>query len=328
MADITAFGATAAGLMVDKITLSNADLRVCILTYGAVLQSLHLAGVDRNLTLGSDLIADYEGEMMYHGSLIAPIVNRFREAKAPLLGQTLQFERNFLGKHALHSGVAGVQHKVWTIKAATQDSVHLALSLPDGEGGFPGLRQVTACFTLDAATLRLDVTVVSDRATLWNAANHSYWNLDGTARFDGHTLQIMADHYLPTDADFVPTGKICTVAGTDMDFRAARQIGPNAPALDNCFCLGTGQTALRPALTLRGASGVQMTVSTTEPGIQVYDHRHTPTSGQPYAGLAIEAQNWPDAPNHAGFPDITLHAGQSLTQTTAWHFVQRIDNGL
>lgn len=328
MAEITAFGTTATGQTVDKITLSNSHLRVGILTYGAILQSLHLTGVDYDLTLGSDQIADYEGALQYNGSLIAPIVNRFTGAQADLAGQSLQFERNYLGKHSLHSGAAGVQYKIWAIEAATEDTVQLALTLPDGEGGFPGLRHVTARFALDGATLRLDVTVISDRTTLWNAANHSYWNLDGTATFDGHSLQIFADHYLPTDADFVPTVEIRAVAGTDMDFRQARKIGPNAPALDNNFCLGSGQTALRPALILAGASGVQMTVSTTEAGIQAYDHRHTPPSGAAYAGLAIEAQNWPDAPNHAGFPDISMNAGQSLTQTTAWHFAKRTKDGL
>jgi aldose 1-epimerase len=312
---------------VDQITLSNAQLRVGILTYGAILQSLHLSGVAYDLTLGSDKIADYEGEMMYYGSLVAPIVNRFTDAKADLAGQTLQFERNFLGKHSLHSGAVGVQHKVWKIEAATQDTVQLALTLPDGEGGFPGLRHVTTRFTLDGATLRMDVTVVSDKPTLWNAANHSYWNLDGTKTYEGHRLQIMADHYLPTDADFVPRGEIRAVTGTEMDFRTAQLIAPHAPPLDNCFCLGRAQTALRPALILTGASGVEMTVSTTEAGIQAYDHRHTPIKGAAYAGLAVEAQNWPDAPNHAGFPDITLHAGQSLTQTTAWHFAQRKKDG-
>lgn len=327
MTDIAPFGTTNAGQRVDKITLSNPHLRVGILTYGAIIQSLRMTGVGYDLTLGSDQIADYEGEMMYHGSLIAPIVNRFTDAKAGLGGQTLQFEANFLGKHSLHSGAAGVQHKVWTIEGATQDSVQLALTLPDGEGGFPGNRNVTARFALEGATLRLDVTVTSDRTTVWNAANHSYWNLDGTPTFDGHSLQIMTDHYLPTDAAFLPTGEIRAVAGTELDFRTARQIGPNAPALDNCFCLGNGQTALRPALILTGASGVQMTVSTTEAGIQAYDHRHQPAQGAAYAGLAIEAQNWPDAPNHAGFPSIALQMGQSLTQTTTWHFAQRTENG-
>lgn len=327
MADITPFGTTNVGQTVHKITLSNAQLRVGILTYGAILQSLRLTGVDHDLTLGSDYIADYEGEMQYYGSLIAPIVNRFTDAQAGLGGQTLQFERNFLGKHSLHSGAAGAQHKLWAIEAATQDTVQLALTLPDGEGGFPGHRDISVRFALDGATLQMDVTVVSDKATLWNTANHSYWNLDGAATFEGHSLQIMADHYLPTDADFVPTGEIRAVAGTDMDFRTARKLAPQAPALDNNFCLGHGQTALRPALILTGQSGVQMTVSTTEAGIQVYDHRHNARRGAAFAGLAIEAQNWPDAPNHAGFPDITLQAGQSLTQTTAWHFAQRTKDG-
>ncbi len=326
MAKITEFGTTAEGQTVDKIILSNTHLRVGILNYGAILQSVRMTGIDYDLTLGSDMMTDYQGALQYNGSLIAPVVNRFTGAKARVSGQDYEFERNFLGKHSLHSGAAGVQHKIWAIASATQDTVQLALTLQDGDGGFPGLRHVTARFALQGATLRMDVTMTSDRTTLWNAANHSYWNLDGTASFDGHHLQIMADHYLPTDSEFLPTGEIRAVIDTDMDFRTASRIGANAPALDNCFCLGGGQTDMRPALILTGTSGVQMTVSTTEAGIQAYDHRHSLPNGMAYAGLAIEAQNWPDAPNHAGFPDITVNAGQSLTQTTAWHFAQRTND--
>lgn len=323
MAQITQFGTTAAGQQVDKITLSNADLTVSVLTLGAVLQSVRLAGVGFDLTLGSDQVADYQGAMVYYGSLIAPVVNRLTGARAMIDGVAAQFEANFLGEHILHSGAAGAQNQVWALDHATDDRVQLSLALPDGAGGFPGNRHVTARFALEGATLRLDVSVISDKTTLWNTANHSYWNLDGTATFDGHLLQILADSYLPTDAAFLPTGEIRAVAGTDMDFRTPRPVAPHAPDLDNNFCLGRGQTALRPVLVLTGAKGVTMTISTTEAGIQLYDHRHHQPKCAPYAGLAIEAQNWPDAPHNPAFPDITLSAGQNLTQTTSWHFAKR-----
>lgn len=323
MAEIIDFGTTAAGAVVEKITLSNADLRVGILTYGAILQSVRLTDVAYDLTIGSNQIADYEGAMMYHGSLVGPIVNRFTNAAAKLHSQTLHFEKNFMGKHSLHSGAAGLQHKVWTIDTAAKDSVQLSLVLADGEGGFPGQRHVTARFTLDGAALRMDVGVTTDKATLWNVANHSYWNLDGTATFAGHQLQIWADHYLPTTEEFIPTGEIRAVAGTDMDFTTLRPIAPQSPHFDNNFCLGTDAGPLRKALVLQGQSGVTMTISTTEAGIQVYDHRQLPLhGGTAYCALAIEAQNWPDAPNHPGFPSVVLEQG-SLTQTTQWHFAKR-----
>ena len=182
---------------------------------------------------------------------------------------------------------------------------------------------MTTRFALEGATLRLDVSVISDKTTLWNTANHSYWNLDGTATFDGHLLQILADSYLPTDAAFLPTGEVRAVAGTDMDFRTTRRLSAAMPPLDNNFCLGQGQTALRPVLVLTGTKGVAMTVSTTEAGIQLYDHRHSHAKAAAYAGLAIEAQNWPDAPHNPAFPDMTLAAGQNLTQSTSWHFAKR-----
>ncbi|MFC3182515.1 aldose epimerase family protein [Cypionkella sinensis] len=309
------FGTTAAGETVDRITLTAGDLTAQILTWGAVLQSVRLAGIPHDLTLGSETLADYEGDLRYHGSIIAPVVNRLTNATAPLDDKTLQFQVNFNGQHTLHSGDAGTHLKVWEILHATQSECRLALTLPDGEGGFPGNRRIEAHFTAEApATLRLTITTITDADTILNATNHSYWNLDGSADFSGHSLQIPADHYLPTTPEFIPTGEIRAAAGM-FDFRKPKAISTHTPDLDNCFCLGTQQTPLRDALTLTGASGLQLTVATTEPGIQVYDCRH-----DHFKGVAIEAQGWPDAPNKPGFPPITLRAGDTLTQVTEWRF--------
>jgi aldose 1-epimerase len=319
MAQITDFGKTAAGELVQKITLSNDTLTVSVLTYGAILQSVRLAGVAYDLTLGADNMTDYQGEMCYFGSLIAPVVNRLTNAAAG----DARFEKNFLGKHSLHSGSAGAQHKVWTLARSSAVDAVLTLDLPHGEGGFAGARQISATFTLTGATLRLDVAVVSDRDTIWNTANHSYWNLDGSDTFAGHQLQIMADSYLPTDVEFIPTGEIRAVEGTDFDFRSPREIAPKSPPLDNSFCLSDTAGPLREVLVLRGMSGVTMRIATTEAGIQVYDCRQTMQDGRPeFGGVAIEAQNWPDAPNHAGFPSIDLAAGETRVQTTQWHFAK------
>jgi aldose 1-epimerase len=125
---------------------------------------------------------------------------------------------------------------------------------------------------------------------------------------------LAADHYLPATTEFIPTGEIREVADL-FDFRKEKAVLPGKPDLDNCFCLSSAATDLRDVMVLRGQSGVEMTVATTEPGLQLYDCRH-----DGYKGLAVEAQGWPDAPNKPGFPAITLAAGQSRAQITEWRF--------
>lgn len=319
---IAPFGATKRGDAVSRITLGQGDLTVSIITLGAILQGVWLAGVPRNLTLGSNRLSDYEGDMCYHGSLIGPVVNRLTGAKAPIAGMIHATEANVNNRLTLHSGQAGTQHKVWTLAEVSERSCILHLDLPDGEGGFPGNRRVTAQYTVgDRATLKLDVTATTDRTTLINFANHSYWNLDGTENYAGHRLRIAADRYLPLTADFTPTGEIRSVAGSGLDFTETQRITPGSPELDTCFCLSQSRQALREVLVLTGQSGVSMQLATTEPSVQVYDARDARRPGHgAHEGLAIEAQNWPDAPNHAGFPSIELERGQVYRQTTAWRF--------
>lgn len=324
MAEITTFGTTATGEAVQKITLRKGDLTVSLLTWGAVLQSVRLRGVDHDLTLGSDALADYEGKMRHHGSLIAPVANRIGQARAMIDGREYQFEKNFLGQHCLHGGSAGTQLKVWHLETATDAEATLSLNLPDSEGGFPGNRRATARFSLSgAASLRLDITATTDAPTLWNATNHSYWNLDGTATWAGHSLQTDAAHWLPTTDEDRPTGEIRPTQGGPMDFTTPRIITPGAPLFDNNFCLSRQAQPLRSVLTLKGQSGVSLTVASTEPGVQVYDGRNAQRPGHGlHEGLAIETQRWPDAPSFADFPQIGLMPGESLTQSTEWRFAR------
>lgn len=283
--------------------------------WGAVLQSVRMDGVPYNLTLGSQDLADYEGALCYHGSIIAPVVNRISNAAAPLDDKMLKFDVNFNGAHVLYSGSAGTQTKIWQVVQVNDSACILALDLPEGEGGFPGNRRVEAYFGLGPpARLRLTITARSDVATHWNATNHSHSNLDGTADFSGHRLQLAADHDLSATAEFIPTGEIREVADL-FDFHKEEAVLPGKPDLDNCFFLSHAATDLRDMMVLRGQSGVEMAVTTTEAGLQLYDCRH-----DGYKGLAVEAQGWPDAPNKPGFPVIALAAGQSRAQITEWHF--------
>lgn len=320
MARIKAFGTTADGRAVQKITLAAGDLTVCLLTWGAVVQSVRLAGVGHDLTLGSDRLEDYEGDMRYHGAVMAPVANRIGGAQARIDGRDYGFEAN-LGRHCLHSGTTGAHLQVWDLVAASATAATLALDLPDGLGGFPGNRRVEARFSITDNALRLELHASTDAPTLWNATNHSYWALDGAEDFTGQSLQIAADHWLPTDAEDRPTGVIAPVEGV-MDFRLPRVLHPGQPPLDNCFCLSQTQTALRNVLHLQGKS-VALSVATTEPGVQVYDARAARRPGRgAYEGLAIETQFWPDATSHAGFPSILLMPDETRVQITEWRFAQ------
>jgi aldose 1-epimerase len=312
------FGVTAAGAAVDRITLTNGDMTVVLLTYGCALQSLRLAGVAHDLTLGSDRLADYEGPMCYHGTLVGPVANRLTGARAVIDGHVVQFPANEATGNLLHGGRDGIQTRIWTVADVTDTSVTLTLDLPDGDGGFPGNRQIGVRFSLAQTTLRMEITATTDVPSLMNIAQHSYWNLNGTDSWAGHSLQVAADTFLPVTPDMLPTGQIQPVMGTPFDFRQPRRIAPGDPVMDICFCLTPGP--LRDVLWLTGDRLV-MTLATTAPGLQVYDGLQGIRPGHaPYEGLAIEAQGWPDAPNHAGFPSIALAPGQTYNQTTQWRF--------
>ncbi|MBR2657761.1 MAG: galactose mutarotase [Loktanella sp.] len=309
------FGTTKAGKTAHAITLQAGDLSVTLLTYGARVQDVRLAGVDHALTTGSDDLADYEGAMLYHGAIVGPIANRIGTARVRLDGMMYELERNEDGARHLHSGSEGTHAHVWDVVEVTDSTATLALDMPDGMAGLPGKRRVMAQFVLTApATLTLTITADSDTTTVMNFANHSYWNLDGSATWHGHRMKIAADHYLPIDAATCPTGDVEDVTGTGMDFREGPVIGAQTPALDHNFCLSDTITPPRDVLLLTGQTGTRMVMATNMPGLQVFDGRPA------YDALAIEAQHWPDAPNNAHFPQIKIAAGETYEQVTSWRF--------
>lgn len=324
-----AFGTTQSGQTVEAITLNAGDLSATILTLGATLQDVRLDGVPHGLTLGSNDVRAYETDLLYFGALVGPLANRIDHATAPLDGRPLQLIPNE-GTTSLHGGPDGMHKDIWTITKQTPDSVTLELHLPDGRGGYPGNRVITACFTAAApAQFSLEISATSDAATLINIANHSYWNLDGTASLAGHVLTISADTYTPVDADLIPTG-VAPVEGTGFDLRDGGTLGlPEGQRLDHNFCLTGAEGDLKQACTLTGQTGLSMSIETTEVGLQVYDAGANPTSAYighngahygAFSGVALEAQRWPDAPNQDGFPSCELRPDETYQQTTRWTF--------
>lgn len=319
---VTDFGITSGGAKVQRIILAAGELRVSLLTLGAALQGVWLGNLPHSLTLGSEDLSLYEGALRHHGTLVGPVVNRITGASAVIAGTRHDFTADAGDDLILHSGPAGTHRKVWVLRDYSASHATMALSLPHGEGGFPGERTVRVTYSVTApATLRMQIEVTTDRPTLINFANHSYWNLDGSDCWFGHSLQIAADRYLPTTPVFTPTGEVAAVAGTAFDFRLPRKVALNVPPLDTNFCLADARRDLTEVQTLTGQSGVRMRLSTTEPGVQLYDGRAAGAPGYPdYQGLAIEAQLWPDAPGRAGFPSIDLAPEQVYAAVTEWRF--------
>ena len=303
------------------ITISAGNLTVTLMSWGAAITDVRLNGVEHSLTYSTNTLADLQGEWCHHGTLIGPIANRISNARIKLDGMMHELERNQDGRIHLHSGKHATHRQNWTLTDHTATSASFCLRLPDGMCGLPGNRVITATYrTTDDATLTLDITGTTDTDTAMNFANHSYWTLDNGPDWSGHHLRINADRYLPITDDHAPTGDILDVTGTPMDFRTGQSLtlGETA-ALDHNFCLSDTDQPLRDVLWFTGANGVAMTMATTACGMQIYDGGGAP---DPFKAIACEAQGWPDAPNHRGFPPIKLRADDTYRQTTQWRFTR------
>lgn len=324
------FGKTADGRSVRAVTLRNAGLTARIITYGATLQDLRMAGVPWPLVLGSDQLAAYEGPLIYAGAIVGPVANRIAGSVLAIGGTDFRLRPNE-GPNLLHGGAAGTHARIWRIERVTGDAVALGLDIPAGSDGLPGNRHLRAEYSLTGdGALLLVLGATTDAPTPVNLAMHSYWNLDGRATTAGHRLTVAADRYTPTDAALLPLGAVLPVAGTAHDLRDGQTLS-DQPRFDTNFCLSDALRPLHAVAMLTGASGVTLHLATTAPGLQVYDGANLAggpfpgLTGQPYgpfAGIALEPQMWPDAPHHPAFPDIILHPGAVWQQQTRMRFTR------
>lgn len=323
------FGALPDGKMVQKITLTSADLRAEFLTLGAVIRDLRLSGYDFPLVLGLNSADDYATHSLYFGAIAGRCANRIAKGRFRLDGQDYQLALADGAHHHLHGGPDGFSQQNWQLAEYGGDFVTLTLCAPAGAGGYPGTVRASCTYRLVAHSLICNLTATTDAPTLVNLAQHSYFNLDGNATIDGHRVQIFSDHITATDEERIPTGKLKPVKNTMLDFRQMREIGTHIA--DDNYCLAAGRYT-NPQLAARVASAaVSMAVYSTEPGIQFYtaDHMDLPIGGldgrrySARAGLCLEPQFWPDAINHAHFPQPVLRPGDTYRQITRYEFTAR-----
>jgi len=330
----TVFGSTERGETVHRVEIAGGGLTAGCISWGATLQDLRLAGHAPPLVLGFEGLADYERHSPYFGATPGRFANRIGGGRFVLDGTVHQLDRNQDGAHHLHGGAAGIGKRVWRIAALEADRVRFEIDDPDGHMGYSGACRIACTYHLQPdGVLSVLHEAETERPTICNMAHHSYFNLDGGADILDHELAIVADHYLPVDDAQIPTGEVAAVAGTPFDFRTPRPIRleiDGRPFLyDHNYCLSDTRVPKRPVAHVHSAeSGVAMAVATSEPGLQFYCgfKIDTPVPGLdgrlygPFAGLCLEAQIWPDAPNHDHFPNAVLRPGERLVQATDYVF--------
>jgi aldose 1-epimerase len=303
------------------LQLKSKQLSATFSSLGAKIVSVHVDGVDVVVGPGSD--ADALASDVYTGSVTGRYAGRITKARFPLEGKEIKLVPN-VGDDQLHGGAQNFCNAVW--KSETIESgIRFTHQSPDGDQGYPGAMDVSATYRLTDNMLALDLKATSTKTTVINLTNHAYWNLAGSGSGLDQDVEIPADHYLPLTGPKLPTGEIRDVTGTIFDFRKLRKVGQ---PYDTCFCLNGNRGTLRKGLTLRDPkSGRVMEVYTTEAAIQFYTADHfgpnLPGKYGPLAqhnSIAIEPQNYPDAPNHQNFPSSILRPGEIYRNRIEWRF--------
>jgi aldose 1-epimerase len=344
-----AFGKLADGTAVEAVELSNGTgVTARIMTLGASIQALTAPdrdGKTADVVLGYATPAEYLAKPQYFGATVGRYANRIRGGQFTIDGKSYKLATND-GPNALHGGLRGFDKVVWkidSIKSGTPATVVLSHVSPDGDEGYPGKLSVTATYSLnDKNELSVEYRATTDKPTIVNITNHSYFNLagEGTSDILGHRLTLLADAFTPVDATLIPTGQRRSVAGTAFDFRQPEAIGRRIrDARDEQVRIGRGYDhnyVLRgPAGTVRLAarledpeSGRVMELLTSAAGVQFYsgnflDGTVTGKSGHIYRqgdALCMEPQVFPDAPNHADFPSARLDPGKVYSNTIVYRF--------
>ena len=343
------FGKTPDGQPVDLFVLTNKNgAEASITNYGGAVVSIKVP--DRNgrladVVLGYDTLDGYVNDKAYFGAIVGRYGNRIAHAQFLLDGKTHTLVKNN-GDNSLHGGIKGFNKAVWTAKTFSgKDGQLLELSYlsRDGEEGFPGNLKVTVTYTwTDANALMIEYSATTDKKTVVNLTNHSYFNLVGQGNGDilGHLLTIEADRFTPVDSGLIPTGELPEVAGTPFDFRKATAIGARIHQDDEQLKLGGGYDhnfVLRRsagsgeslgARVVEPASGRVLEVWTTEPGVQFYtgnflDGKFPGKGGATYpkrSAFCLETQHFPDSPNQPKFPPVVLNPGERYHTITTYKF--------
>lgn len=301
-----------------------------ILPYGAALVDLRIDGYDAPLVLGMAPENYVSHPQFYMGAVVGRHANRIGFGQASVNGQSLNLKLNAPPHHSA-GGEEGFSRCAWSVERHDQTELRLRLTSSDGHEGYPGELQVTASYALlPNGRLSLTYEAISTADTILNMCHHPYFNLDDSETVEDHILEIPANTYLPCDDTILPVSGPTDVTGGPFDFTSPRALGSKpGQTYNNTYCLSDKPSnPLGFAARLTGTTGVSMEIWTTQAGLHLYngyklidcpagisERRYGPRSG-----VCLEAQNWPDSPNHSDFPSSVLHKGLRYRQTTEYRF--------
>jgi aldose 1-epimerase len=343
------YGTLPDGRAVDIYTLRNASgIVVRFLSLGGCITEINTPdrhGRFDNIVLGHHNLAGYDSNTGYFGAIVGRYANRIAKGSFTLDGHSYHLPINN-GPNSLHGGTSGFNLQLWQVTPRTVPhgaAAELAYTSPDGQDGYPGTLKVQVTYTLeDSNELRIDYQATTDKLTVINLTNHSYFNLNGNGSGSAldQLVKINADGYTPTDATQIPTGEIAKVAGTPMDFRTLRNIDAGiytpfpqimlAHGYDHNWVLNKshpGELSFA-ARAYSPRTGRLLEVYTTEPGVQMYTGNYlqgnligsSHTLYRQGDGYTFETQHFPDSPNHPNFPSTVLNPGNMFRSTTTFRF--------
>jgi aldose 1-epimerase len=347
------FGTTKDGEAIHRYVLRNENgVEAAVISFGAVLQELKIPdreGKFADVVLGYDDLAGYENGKSYFGATVGRYGNRIAGGEFTLDGTVFHIPKND-GPNSLHGGIRGFNKHVWSAvdrSTGSAEVLELTYTSANGEEGFPGTLHVQVTYTLPAKSneLRIDYTATTDKNTVLNLTNHSYFNLSGIPlqQIVNHQLLLHAQKFTPVDATLIPTGELRPDAGTPFDFTKSTAIGARINQDDEQLKFGHGYDhnwvlnsggdhgLQLAAEVFEPASGRVLEVLTTEPGVQFYTGNFlngtVPGKGGVLYGyrtaFCLETQHFPDSPNHPSFPSTELKPGQVFRSTTIFRFATR-----
>ncbi|MDD6778960.1 MAG: galactose mutarotase [Bacteroidales bacterium] len=326
------------------VLTNKAGMEVCVTNYGGRIVSVMVPDKDGNMkdvVLGHDSIADYINIDGNFGALIGRYGNRINQGRFTLDSITYKLPQNNFG-HCLHGGPKGFHHSVWTASQTSDTSLELTLHSPDGEAGFPGNVDVKVTYALsDDNALEISYEATTDKPTILNLTNHSYFNLSGdpSNTILDEVVTFDADAFTPIDSTFMTSGEIRPVEGTPFDFRKGKKVGEeieaddeqlkNGLGYDHNFVLNTGGDMSRVAASIFDErSGIKMEVLTDEPGIQFYVGNFLNGNVKGKKGIAyprrgaicVETQHYPDSPNQPNYPSVVVRPGETYKSHCIYRF--------
>jgi aldose 1-epimerase len=340
------FGTTPNGETITQYTLRNDHhIAVTLINYGGIITALQTpdrTGKQGDIVLGFDTLAEYIDHNPFFGCIAGRYANRIANGRFDLDGVTYQLATNN-GPNHLHGGLRGFDKVVWAAES-TQEAEAVTVQLryvsADGEENYPGTLTATVTYTLNNQNqLLINYRATTDKATILNLTNHTYFNLAGGGSILDHQMRIDAERYTPVSAALIPTGELPDLSGTPFDFRTPTAIGARindeheqlrfGGGYDHNWVLNQPAVAGTPVISVTEAtSGRRLDVATTQPGVQFYTGNMLPDTlpgkgGQTYTkrtGFCLETQHFPDSPNQPHFPSTVLRPGEQFDETTIFTF--------